>query len=337
MMNRYLLHSKFQGAIVGSALGDAIGRRRSDSGDAIFAPLGEMEPWPHGTLCYTDGTAMVIGLAESLVAKHDIDERHLGDQFRLDFLRESWRGYALGPSAVFSRMEETGRRDYHAAAKEIGEALFSGGSFGAGAAMRVASLVFFYDSPDLYDKAEQQARITHTHPIAIDGAAVLAKAISEAVKLHPSPSLDALAFCDLLIAFSHNDVIKEKMTQIKKCIRIGVADTDAAHLLGQSVAAHESAPFAIYSFLKNPASFKDCLLCATGNGGDMDTVGAMACAISGAYLGVDVIPSGWEIHLENAAHILQLAEQLFLINQGLTGWDMEYEFFRMIEESPKVD
>jgi ADP-ribosylglycohydrolase len=27
-----------------------------------------------------------------------------------------------------------------------------------------------------------------------------------------------------------------------------------------------------------------------GNGGDRDTLGAMACAISGAYLGVDAIP-----------------------------------------------
>ena len=63
-----------------------------------------------------------------------------------------------------------------------------------------------------------------------------------------------------------------------------------AQKLGQTVAAHESVPFAVYSFVRRPRSFEECLNCAVLNGGDRDTLGAMACAVSGAFLGVDSIP-----------------------------------------------
>jgi poly(ADP-ribose) glycohydrolase ARH3 len=77
------------------------------------------------------------------------------------------------------------------------------------------------------------------------------------------------------------------------------------------VAAHESVPFALYAFLRNPHSFEDCLFCAALNSGDRDTVGAMACAISGAYLGVDVIPQAWRARLENREQIEALALDLW--------------------------
>jgi poly(ADP-ribose) glycohydrolase ARH3 len=73
---------------------------------------------------------------------------------------------------------------------------------------------------------------------------------------------------------------------------------------------HESLPFALYSFLRHPKSFEDCLFCAILNGGDRDTLGAMACAISGAYLGIKALPNSWIEKLENRSYIEQLALQL---------------------------
>jgi len=46
------------------------------------------------------------------------------------------------------------------------------------------------------------------------------------------------------------------------------------------------------------------------NGGDRDTLGAMAGAISGAYLGLEAIPESWRRKLENRAYIEQLAFKL---------------------------
>ncbi|MGD9271913.1 MAG: ADP-ribosylglycohydrolase family protein, partial [Syntrophobacterales bacterium] len=88
------------------------------------------------------------------------------------------------------------------------------------------------------------------------------------------------------------------------------APPPAAKQLGQSVAVQESMPFAIYSFVRCPGSFEDCLDCAIMHGGDRDTLGAMAGAISGAYLGVESIPSGWRTKLENGQTIEKLALEL---------------------------
>jgi ADP-ribosylglycohydrolase len=46
------------------------------------------------------------------------------------------------------------------------------------------------------------------------------------------------------------------------------------------------------------------------NGGDRDTLGAMACAISGAYVGVEAIPPAWRDKLENRQAIEALAARL---------------------------
>jgi poly(ADP-ribose) glycohydrolase ARH3 len=73
---------------------------------------------------------------------------------------------------------------------------------------------------------------------------------------------------------------------------------------------HESMPFAVYAFLRHPQSFEECLFCAILNGGDRDTLGAMACAASGAYLGIEAIPPTWREKIENRKHIEELASQL---------------------------
>jgi len=73
---------------------------------------------------------------------------------------------------------------------------------------------------------------------------------------------------------------------------------------------HESLPFALFSFLRHPKSFEDCLFCAILHGGDRDTLGAMACAISGAYVGIKAIPESWIEKLENRSYIEDLAVRL---------------------------
>jgi len=68
--------------------------------------------------------------------------------------------------------------------------------------------------------------------------------------------------------------------------------------------------FALYSFLRHPKSFEDCLFCAILHGGDRDTLGAMAFAVSGAYLWIESIPQSWRHKLENRSYIEDLALRL---------------------------
>jgi poly(ADP-ribose) glycohydrolase ARH3 len=295
---------KYLGGMIGSALGDAIGELafRYRTKDDLRAQLEQLNE-----LRYTDDTAMSIGLAESILTKGDIDQQDLGDTFRRNFSREPWRGYASGPPTIFSMVERHG-----VAYREAAKSLFGGeGSLGNGAAMRIAPLgLSFSESPDLYDKACLSASITHAHPVGMDGAAVQAKAVALAVKMDPREILPFNEFIDTLIEFAKTPEIKEKVVLVKKLLAENGPPSIAAEQLGQTVAVHESIPFALFSFMRHSTSFEDCLFCAVLNGGDRDTLGAMACAISGAYVGIGSIPRDWIRKLENRPYIEDLAKRL---------------------------
>jgi poly(ADP-ribose) glycohydrolase ARH3 len=304
------LKSKFLGGMVGSALGDAIG-------ELAFRGLGEVglrsQVAQMDVLVYTDDTAMAIGLAESIAQVGGLDPQRLGDIFRANFRREPWRGYASGPPTVFSRVKRFG-----VSYAEAARSLFGGqGSFGNGAAMRIAPVgLFYHDAPDLYEKARQSATVTHAHPVGVDGAAVLAWAIARAVRLDPREPFPVVDLTQGLVDSARTPEVRDKMALVRTLIAEDVPPPDAAKRLGRGVAVHESMPFAVYSFLRHPQSFEACLFCAILNGGDRDTLGAMACAISGAYLGVGAIPLVWREKLENRGYIEGLAVRLAEMRGG---------------------
>ncbi len=299
------LGAKYLGGMVGSALGDAIGEL------AFMVPQRErlLSHLDHTSeLRYTDDTAMAIGLAQSIITAKGIDQQNLGDTFSANFQREPWRGYASGPPTIFSLVVRHGISYSEAARAMFG----GGGSLGNGAAMRIVPLgLFYHRAEDLYDVAALSAQVTHAHPVGMDGAAVQAWAVASAVRLDPQQAFPLDRFVQGLVDFARTPEIQTKMELIQTLIKKEVSPNAAADALGRSVAVHESMPFAIYSFLKYPKSFEACLFCAILHGGDRDTLGAMACAISGAYLGIEAIPHRWRQKLENRASIEELALKLF--------------------------
>jgi poly(ADP-ribose) glycohydrolase ARH3 len=303
-MNPTGIQPKFIGGMVGSALGDAIGEK------AFVYPQEELLRSKLEQLSevrYTDDTAMALGLAESIISKGCIDEQNLGITFNNNFECEPWRGYASGPPTVFA-LAKQGDITY----SEAAQSLFGGqGSLGNGAAMRIVPVgLFFHKSKDIYEQACASARVTHVHPVGMDGAAVQAFAVAQAVKLDPDVGFSPEELAQILIDFSRTPEIQEKMRLVQQLIGQSVLPDAAAKLIGRTVAVHESMPFAVYSFLRNAQSFEDCICCAIMNGGDRDTLGAMAGAISGAYLGVEAIPQSWCQKLENREYIENLAATL---------------------------
>ena len=296
--------SKYVGCMLGSALGDAIGELafQYPDWDRLFRVISG-----RALLRYTDDTAMGIGLAQSIVHVGGIDQQHVGDTFRFNYEREPWRGYSSGSPTIFSMVSQY-RMSYVEAAKELFEGV---GSLGNGAAMRVAPLgLFYHHDEDLYEHAARSASVTHAHPVGMDGAALQARAVALAVALDPATPFSADDFIQKLVEFARSEEMRGKLELVRDLIHRDVGPAEAASRLGKSVAVHESLPFALYSFIRNPRSFNECLTCAVLNGGDRDTLGAMACAVSGAYLGVKAIPEIWKEKLENRELIEGLARQL---------------------------
>ncbi len=297
-----MLRSKFVGCLVGSALGDALGR----SFEGSWAP--EVKPEKFSGR-WTDDTHMMIGVAESLIENEGFDGRHMAETFIENYQSEPWRGYGPGPPRVFKWIRSG--LPWNEAAKR----LYGGaGSYGNGAAMRAAPVgIFYHDDPEqLRAVAYGQSQITHTHELGVEGAALQAYAVALATNADPSSMLDPSAFLSELRDFTRNEVYIQKLERAKELLS-EKNKRKVARELGNSVTAHNSVPTAIYSFLCNRHSFEESVLYAISLGGDTDTIGAMTGAISGAYHGEEAIPERWKSKLESRDHIEMLAEKLWKI------------------------
>ncbi len=295
--------SKFVGCLVGSAVGDALGRSLED----LWISESRIGEGFSGR--WTDDTHMMIGVAESLIENEGFDGSHMAETFIHNYEREPWRGYAYGPPRVFKWIRSG------VAWNKAAKRLFDGaGSYGNGAAMRVAPVgILYHDDPErLRSVTYGQSQITHAHVLGKEGSALQAYAVALAVNADPSSEFETSAFLGELKESTRSEVYKRKLGAVEKLL----TEKDKLRVvseLGNGIEAQNSIPTAIYSFLCNPKSFEESLLYTISLGGDTDTIGAMTGAISGAYNGVEVVPELWRARLERIAYIEELAEKLWQI------------------------
>jgi poly(ADP-ribose) glycohydrolase ARH3 len=303
-MNQSVLKSKFIGALIGTAIGDAIGMpfeglTTQEINATCTIPI-EMQNGrlPKGS--YTDDTELAIGIAESLIAnKGLVDKNHILQRFIENFDRK--RGYGFGTINVIQN-------------KANAKTLFRTGSYGNGAAMRIAPLsLVYYDTPtNLYEAVVKCSEITHAHVLGIEGAQIQAHAIAIAIRSIPSThSLDTAEFVKELLGIVGQDVYKQKLHKILNLLNEKGDHQLIIDELGNGVEAFNSVPSAVYSFLANLNSFEDAITYAVQLGKDTDTIAAMTGAIAGAYLGVEAIRESWIDCLENKDYIKNLAERIF--------------------------
>jgi len=297
------LRERFRGCMLGLALGDALGvpfeGRREVRGDQVWRAAEERP-----LLRYTDDTHMAIGVAESLIKCGRFEGRHMAETFARNFKEEPWRGYGPGPPRVFEKIEAGVPWDRAA------ETIYPGGSFGNGAAMRVAPLGLYYcrDFKLLPEAAAQQSKITHTHPLGIEGAVLQAFAVALAALHGPIPSAGELLA--RLRTLTGEEIYRSKLEEMESLLGEPRASAVALRL-GNGIEAFNSVPAAICCFLRHPGSFAEAVVEAVSLGGDTDTIAAMAGAIAGASLGVEKIPRGWLAKLENKDYLDQLAVRLW--------------------------
>ncbi len=289
-------------AMLGQGLGDA-------AGELAFAhPTRarlERAIDEAGGLTWTDDTAMARVLAHHLCRHPEVDPQALGDAFAAEYRRDPGRGYGPGPGRVFAEAARLG--SYEAAARTLhgGE-----GSLGNGAAMRAApvGLRFAADPGALDRNARAQARVTHAHPVAQDGAAIQARAVAEALNGHHRP-VAWPSFLAALEEHARSDTMATALAHLRALLEAGAGVGEAVRILGTGVATHRSLPFALWCFLSHPDDWLAVFRCAALHGGDRDTLAAMAGAVAGARLGSTALPR-WREKLEDAEGLAALGECL---------------------------
>ncbi|TWT35988.1 ADP-ribosyl-[dinitrogen reductase] glycohydrolase [Posidoniimonas corsicana] len=299
------VEERFVGCLLGLAVGDALGahfegqspdfmeRRYRSATDLIDHP-------PPGELWYTDDTQMAIGVAETLVACGRIDDEVLCSRFAANYLPQ--RGYGRGAKVVLQAMCDGEDHRFWA------ENLFEGGSFGNGAAMRVApvGLLFRDDHDAVWEQARQSSLPTHIHPLGIEGAQVIALAVAIA------SSFDQLDRSSFFEELASRCASVEYSGPLRRAGRL--EDDRDLGLFGNGIEATASVVTAVAAFGLTPDSYEETIGNAILLGGDTDTIAAMAGAISGAYLGVNTIAGHLLNNLEDRkqgrTYIKQLAKNL---------------------------
>ena len=321
------LENKFAGSLLGGMVGDFIGaaveaeppgyiRKTFKSVDDILALKTVPEilsgDWEVGR--FTDDTQMTLAVAEWLIKDATLSGRELLASFCR--LYEPWRHYGSGTRLILESFHKAGDRW-----PELATAMFPQGSYGNGSAMRVApvGLLFHNDIRGLIQVARTSSAVTHSHFLAIQGAALQATTVAVALK-SPFDFVHLMTMLKSTLSWLEDlgqdtSVYKMALARICEGIAKRVTPIKMTTLLGNGIKAQEAVPMAIYCYATNPQSFEKAVESAIFLGGDTDTIACMTGAISGAALGANQIPDHWikrSTEMDyTPARIRQIASKLY--------------------------
>lgn len=345
MESRTLL-SRYQGCLLGAVFGDCLGAEFEIAWTEIpykkvieylkkIAKKIEHKKLVEGAVSYTDDTCMTFDLAESLVQNKKFVPSDVGKNFcETYFSQTKSRAYGSNVAFVFYSLRDS---DYSGDIYEPAREQFDGsGSYGNGSAMRVSPVPLFHHNnvSGIVELAIKQSKLTHTHPLGINGAILQSLAIEKALLCDNID--DPVKFCEELIqqlkeVSPVNDELHVYEGQCRHIIEY-LKSEDVAKMseinerIGSDVTAQQAVPAAILSFLytidvkRIPSlskfnGFLRAVIFAVSFGHDSDTVGSMAAAIAGAYYGVEMVTKEWIYACEGSDKALKLAGSLYDLNQ----------------------
>jgi ADP-ribosylglycohydrolase len=274
----------------GLSCGDAFGERfflHPDVAQSLIAQRAvPSKPWH-----YTDDTAMAISIVEILEEFGEIDAERLAENFGKRFITDPHRGY--GP-AMHSLLPELAGNPKHW--KQLAPQLFKGrGSFGNGAAMRVAPLGAYFadDLEALRKQAELSALITHTHPEGIAGAIAVALAAALAWKSQNS-ALSAQQFLEEIYLRTPESEVRLGISKARD-FPGDAAIEKAISILGNGaeVSAQDTVPICLWVAAHHLGNYQDALWTTVAGLGDRDTTCAIVGGIVAMSAGTDCIPPAW--------------------------------------------
>ncbi|MEU7645175.1 ADP-ribosylglycohydrolase family protein [Streptomyces huasconensis] len=271
------------GALVGSAVGDALGAPFEFGPEGAFSARfpagghgGEMcggGGWEPGEA--TDDTQMALHVAASLLERGGLDPPDIFARFR--------RWAADEPKDIGLQTEDvlTSGMPWDRAARAHFEVNLR--AAGNGSLMRATTAALYFapaGQAATLDAARRIAALTHGDPAAWEGTAVFHELLRLA--LDGADPLDVLPRVLPLVHPEHR-------ARYAVVLAPSWHPDDATEFNGAVWPCLGSAVWA----LRTTASFEDALRAAVDLGGDTDTVAAVTGALAGARYGLGAIPARW--------------------------------------------
>ncbi|GAB6024504.1 hypothetical protein CHUAL_009658 [Chamberlinius hualienensis] len=147
---------------------------------------------------YTDDTAMVLDIIDSLHKSDGFHPKNMAKKFCDTYFKNKHRGYGIHVRDVFHSWKDNDFKDVY---KPAGKQFNGKGSFGNGGAMRIAPVALYcYNSTkDMSKMVRLTTELTHTHPSGILGAFIQCCAVHLALDENPSSQFDEKLFIDTII------------------------------------------------------------------------------------------------------------------------------------------
>ena len=305
---------RYRGALLGLAVGDAVGTTVEFKPPGSFDPVTDMTgggPFRLEAGQWTDDTSMALCLADSLLEMRGFDARDQIERY-VRWWRTGYRsstGYlfdiGVATSDALARFENSGDP-------------WSGStdpySAGNGSIMRLAPVVLAYaSSPSLVMKMSlDSSRTTHGAEEATDACRYFGALIFLALSGQPKEVILS-GTADLSAIGLNSDDLAPNVSEVAGG-SFSRKEPPQIEGSGYVVRSLEAALWAFH----NTNNFEAGCLAAVNLGDDADTTAAVYGQIAGAHYGASGIPKKWLEKLYARDEIVVLADGLYELSQEIT-------------------
>lgn len=277
-------------ALEGLSVGDAFGQQFFSS--AVWHTCMERKELPLPVWHFTDDTVMALSIIEILERHGCIHQDDLSAAFLRRYQAEPRRGYGAGAGRLMMDLALGGNW------RELSRSSFGGaGSFGNGAAMRIAPLgAFFADDWDaVAEQARLSAEVTHTHPEGIAGAIAAAIGTAWAWRWNTTGRSESKQnLLETAAAFTPPGETRDGILAALD-LPLDYWEHTAASTLGNGsrITAADTVPFCLWCAAAHLDDFAEALWAAIRVGGDVDTTCAIIGGIVAMAVGESALPEEW--------------------------------------------
>lgn len=298
---------RYRGALLGLAVGDALGTTLEFTSPGRFTPISDMiggGPFNLEPGQWTDDTSMALCLAESLTECGAFDPLDQMQRYVRWWKEGHWSStghcFDIGNTtrAALSRFVKNG----DPIAGETGDHAAGNGSL-----MRLAPVPLFFgrNPAGAVRMAGESSRTTHGARTAVDACRYFAALLIGAISGRSKEELLVASFSPVQ-GLWENEPLHDAVAVVADGSFHRKSPPEIRGGQGYVIDTLEAALWAFAS----TNDFKSGALAAVNLGGDADTTGAVYGQIAGAYYGVSGIPAEWLSKLALQDDITRLADGL---------------------------
>ena len=307
-MNRH--HNQYLGAIIGHAVGDAMGfpTEFSRRDELLKNPVLEMIDSPdvgQPAGSWSDDTAMEIATIDSFIHKKCFDYKDIMDRW-VEWINESEYS-STGVTFDIGRTCLKAIKRYCNGSAPLQCGSTSINENGNGSLMRILPVALYaymrnLDDISIQRLTDEMSSLTHAHEVSRLGCYIYVQFVICLLKEYEKE--DAYRYVQDLDYSSYN------VNSINLYTRIldGQIEGQILDDIKSTGYIVDTLECVLWIFM-NARNYKEAIIASTNIGGDTDTIGAIVGSMAGIYYGIDSIPSKWLDKLQRKEYLVELTSK----------------------------